>query len=486
MVSAVFKTVGRLNRRRQVRFLPLPDSGGRSDAKMNKPDTNSLSQLPQIETLLQTEELEIWFSRLSRPLVARLAAETIGEVRRAMQGGEDFPGEEAILQAVVRRCLQTSRGRIHHLINATGVVLHTNLGRAPISKAAWRSAEAVNTGFSNLEFDLQTGKRGKRRGIIPDLLSLLVGAQDTLMVNNNAAAVFLILSALAKGREVIVSRGEQVQIGGGFRIPEILAQTGAKMVEVGTTNITRLEDYTAALSPDTAMVLTVHASNFRIRGFTERPGIRELAVEIPDDVLLVVDQGSGTTTERIPGEHSVSHYLSSGADLVSFSGDKVLGGPQAGFIVGKAELIQTLSRHPLNRVFRPGKTIYSLMEEALVARLNRTAEPPVETVLSLPMEELRARGESLLSELPPDAARLVDSTVTTGGGSAPDEHFPSLSIELVADEKPEKMLAALRRLEPPIVGTIVDRKVQLNLATLLPEEVQLVGESLKRLLGGES
>ena len=402
-----------------------------------------------------------------------------------MQGGVAFPGEEAILQALVHRCRETARCRIHHLINATGVVLHTNLGRAPISKAAWRGAEAVNTGFSNLEFDLQSGKRGQRKGIIPDLLSVLVGAEDALMVNNNAAAVFLLLSALATDREVIVSRGEQVQIGGGFRIPEILAQTGARMVEVGTTNITRIEDYTAALSPDTAMVLTVHASNFRIRGFTERPGIRELAASLPDGVLLVADQGSGTTTERIPGEHSVSHYLSSGADLVSFSGDKVLGGPQAGFIVGRQELIQTLSRHPLNRVFRPGKTIYSLMEEALVARLNRAAEPPVEAVLGLPLEQLRVRGETVLAELPPEAARLVDSTVTTGGGSAPDEHFPSLSIELLSQEKPEKLLAALRRMEPPIVGKILDGRVQLNLATLLPDEVQPVADSLKRLLGGE-
>jgi L-seryl-tRNA(Ser) seleniumtransferase len=232
------------------------------------------------------------------------------------------------------------------------------------------------------------------------------------------------------------------------------------------------------------MVLTVHASNFRIRGFTARPGIRELAASLPEGVLLVVDQGSGTTTERIPGEHSVAHYLGSGADLVSFSGDKVLGGPQAGFIVGREDLIRTLSAHPLNRVFRPGKTIFSLMEEALVARLNRTAEPPVEAVLSLPMEELRARGESLLAELPPGSARLVDSTTTTGGGSAPDEHFPSLSIQLPAGEKPERLLAALRQLEPPIIGTIVEGQVQLNLATLLPEEVQVVGQSLKRLLGG--
>jgi L-seryl-tRNA(Ser) seleniumtransferase len=453
---------------------------------MNESASGPLSQLPQVEKLLQREELKHWFPRLSRPLVARLAAGTIEEARARIQAGEAFPGLEPTIQEAAKRCRETSRRRIHHLINATGVVLHTNLGRAPLPPTAWRSAETVNTGFSNLEFDLQTGKRGKRKGIIPELLSILVGAEDALMVNNNAAAVFLILSALANGKEVIVSRGEQVQIGGGFRIPEILAQTGVRMVEVGTTNITRLEDYTRALSPETAMVLSVHASNFRIRGFTSRPGIAELAASLPEEVLLVVDQGSGTTTERIPGEHSVSHYLSCGAHLVSFSGDKVLGGPQAGFIVGKKDLIQTLSRHPLNRVFRPGKTIYSLMEETLVARLNRDAEPPVEAVLNLAREELQGRGETILADLPETAVRLVDSTVATGGGSAPDERFPSLSIELASGEKPESVLAALREMDPPIVGTIEDGRVRLNLATMLPAELPLVAAALKRLLGGKS
>ncbi|MBN2551329.1 MAG: L-seryl-tRNA(Sec) selenium transferase [Spirochaetales bacterium] len=450
---------------------------------MNKPDSASLSRLPQIEKLLQTEELQLWFPRLSRPLVTRLASETIDAIREEVRGGGAVPPIQTIIGAVADRCRQTAGRRIHHLINATGVMLHTNLGRAPISKTAWRSAEAVNTGFSNLEFDLQTGKRGKRKGIIPELLALLVGAEDALMVNNNAAAVFLILSALAKGREVIVSRGEQVQIGGGFRIPEILAQTGANMVEVGTTNITRLEDYTRAFSPDTAMVLTVHASNFRIRGFTARPGIRELAESLPEDVLLVVDQGSGTTTERIPGEHSVAHYLSSGADLVSFSGDKVLGGPQAGFIVGRRDLIRKLAEHPLNRVFRPGKTIYSLMEEALVARLNRDAEPPVEAVLNLSVEELRSRGQALLSDLPPGSVRLVESTVATGGGSAPDEQFPSLSVELLAERRPETLLEILRSGDPPVIGTIVEGRVRLNLATLLPGELESVAAAIRRLSG---
>jgi L-seryl-tRNA(Ser) seleniumtransferase len=448
---------------------------------MNKSASQALSRLPQIEKLLQSPELEPWFSRLSRPFVSRLAAETIEEARQRIQGGEEFPGDEAILRAAVKRCREADGRRIHRLINATGVILHTNLGRAPLGRAAWRCAEAVNTGFSNLEFDLRTGKRGKRKGIIPDLLSILVGAEDALLLNNNAAAVFLILSALAKDREVIVSRGEQVQIGGGFRIPEILEQTGARMVEVGTTNITRVEDYTKALRPETAMVLTVHASNFRIRGFTSRPGIAELAANLPRDVLLVVDQGSGTTTERLPGEQPVTHYLRYGAHLVSFSGDKVLGGPQAGLVVGKKELIQLLSKHPLNRVFRPGKTIYSLMEEILIARLNGEGDPPVQAVLSLCPEELRKRGRSLLKGLPGEAARLVDSTVQTGGGSAPDERFPSVSVELISGEKPQAVLTALREMDPPIIGTIVDGRVQLNLATLLPGEAQTVAEALKRL-----
>jgi L-seryl-tRNA(Ser) seleniumtransferase len=453
---------------------------------MNNSGPQSLSRLPQIEKLLQSGELEPWFSRLSRPLVSRLAAQTIEEARERILAGGEFPGNEAILQAAVKRCREAGRRRIHRLINATGVILHTNLGRAPLDRGAWRSAEAVNTGFSNLEFDLHTGKRGKRRGIIPDLLSILVGAEDALLLNNNAAALFLILSALAKGREVIVSRGEQVQIGGGFRIPEILEQTGAKMVEVGTTNITRLEDYTKALSSETAMVLTVHASNFRIRGFTSRPGVPELAANLPREVLLVVDQGSGTTTERLPGEQPVTHYLRSGAHLVSFSGDKVLGGPQAGLVVGKKELIQLLSKHPLNRVFRPGKTIYSLMEEALIARLNRDGVPPVEAALSLPPQELRKRGRSLLKGLPAEAARLVDSTVQTGGGSAPDERFPSVSVELLSVEKPQAILAALREMDPPIIGTIVEGRVQLNLATLLPGEAGQVAEALKRLSLGNA
>jgi len=443
---------------------------------------DTLTRLPQIETLLQSEELRPWIPRLSRPLVARLAAAAVDLARERIRAGEPFEGTEAVLRNVLDRCREAGTRRIHRVINATGVVLHTNMGRAPLSAAAWRAAAAVNTGYSNLELDLSTGKRGKRNGLVPDLLSLLVGSEGALMVNNNAAAVFLILSCLAADRQVIVSRGEQVQIGGGFRIPEILAHAGAHMVEVGTTNITRLDDYTAALRPETSLVLIVHSSNFRLRGFTSRPSVRDLAAALPEGVLVVVDQGSGTTTERIPGETMVSRYLDSGAHLVSFSGDKVLGGPQAGLIAGRGDLIRTLSRHPLNRVFRPGKTIYSLMERTLVARLNGAEDTPVQAALKLSMEELRQRGETVLAGLPGAVLRLVDSTVTTGGGSAPDEHFPSLSIAVEAAVNPQSVLAALRDRDPPIIGTIGDGGVRLNLATLLPGDIETVREALGSIL----
>lgn len=223
------------------------------------------------------------------------------------------------------------------MLNGTGVILHTNMGRSPLFPEAWDAVRDLNTRYSNLELELQTGKRGVRSGLIPELLRILTGSEAALVVNNNAAAVLLTLSALAKDREVIVSRGQQIQIGGGFRIPEILALSGARLVEVGTTNITTPSDYLSALTERTAFVLVVHTSNFRIRGFASHPSVKVLADQLPPTVGLVVDQGSGVTTERIPGETCVRRYLEDGAHLVCFSADKVLGGPQAGIVLGRQQ-----------------------------------------------------------------------------------------------------------------------------------------------------
>jgi L-seryl-tRNA(Ser) seleniumtransferase len=490
-----------------------------------------LSELPQIERLLSREESKRWFPLLSRPLVSRLASQTVADFRARLKAGQpvvplfkepaasiasqgqsvQHPGgasgkdllERAVAEELVRRCRIVSRKRVVRVVNATGVVLHTNLGRAPLPETVWRSAARTNTGYTNLELNLDTGKRGGRGGIIPDLLSVLVGCEDALVVNNNAAAVLLALSSLGRDKEVIVSRGQQVQIGGGFRIPEILTLSGATLVEVGTTNITTLDDYRAALTENTALVLVVHSSNFAIRGFTSQPSVRELAASLPDGLPLVVDQGSGTTTEEIPGETKVRDYLRAGADLVCFSGDKVLGGPQAGIVAGKRSLIRTLSRHPLNRTVRPGRVIYTLLEEHLIRRLNGRVSGAAEALLSPSPGALRQRGRRVIKNLDSSRVRLVSAPMATGGGSAPDETFPSTAIEIrdavkavaakavAAKAVAEKavaataveVLGALRELDPPIIGTLSGGKVLLNLATVFPSELPYLRKALENLLG---
>ncbi|MEW5816376.1 MAG: L-seryl-tRNA(Sec) selenium transferase [Spirochaetota bacterium] len=453
-----------------------------------------LRSLPQIEKVLQSPVIQRWFPVLSRPLVSRIASSVMDELKASLLQGNNptnglgvySPGAYAfgeVLHAIDSKCREFSRKRIIKVINATGIILHTNLGRTPIAASAWNTAVTVNTGYSNLEFDLSTGKRGQRNGIIPELFSLLLGSEASLVVNNNAAAVFLMLSACAEGKEVIVSRGEQIQIGGGFRLPEILALSRARLVEVGTTNITTLKDYIQAITSQTAMVLIVHTSNFKIRGFTQTPSIDEIANALPGHIILAVDQGSGTTTENIPGEKAVKYYLKHGAHLVSFSADKILGGPQAGVIAGREALVKSLSSHPLMRVFRPGKTIYSILEECLVEKLNDSNLSPVERIISLPLQELKKRGRNVLRGISAAKARLVPSTLSTGGGSAPDETFPSFSIEICIDDKAERVLQLLRENSPPIIGTISDGRVRLNLATIEPEELSRVKAALKEILG---
>jgi L-seryl-tRNA(Ser) seleniumtransferase len=440
--------------------------------------------IPQVEKLLEDPKVSRWFPVLSRPLAARVVSETLDAVRTGIRDSGERPDAAEVLAAVDAACARTAGRRLRNVVNATGVILHTNLGRAPLPQAVWEAAAAVNTGYSTLEMDIGTGRRGRRGGIVPDLVRILTGCEDALVVNNNAAAVLLGLSALAAGREVIVSRGEQVQIGGGFRIPEILALSGARMVEVGTTNITTTEDYERALTPDTALVLVVHPSNFRIRGFTESPGTSALARIMPPGVILAVDQGSGTTTENIRGEEKVRAHLSQGAHLVFFSGDKVLGGPQAGIAAGRADLVRRLAAHPLARALRPGKAVYSLLEELLVERLNGSATGHAERILSLTRAELERMGRRILSKVPAGAARLVASELSTGGGSAPDESVASLSLELTTTRDPQAVLEALRGLPIPVIGTIANGKVRLALATMHGEDERGIAAAIAAVSRG--
>jgi L-seryl-tRNA(Ser) seleniumtransferase len=445
---------------------------------------HKLTTLPQIEVLLETPEVQYYSGCLGRPIVADIIRSTVDKIRQSViKDQAEVPVFSRIMEKIISSCKAVVKGKLQHVVNATGIIIHTNMGRAPLPRDVWKEAEELNCSYSNLELNLATGKRGKRKGLIPALVSRLVEAEDALIVNNNAAAVFLILSAFAKGKDVIVNRGEQVQIGGGFRIPEILAQSGANLVEIGTTNICTEKDYLCAFTERTAMILSVHRSNFTIRGFTSSPSVREIAGIKPEGVLLCVDQGSGVTNEILPGEISVRAHVRNGADLVSFSGDKVLGGPQSGIIAGKKKLIEVLERHPLMRVFRPGKTIYSLLESTLIRKL-KGIDTTVSSALSVTIKDLKNKGRKILRGIDRNKAALVKSTFTTGGGSLPDESFPSLSVVINLDEQPEKTLRALREASPPIIGTISSNKVHLNLATIHTGEVPHVRQQLQQILGG--
>ncbi|RKX79056.1 MAG: L-seryl-tRNA(Sec) selenium transferase [Spirochaetes bacterium] len=440
-----------------------------------------LKGIPQIEKLLQDKKIAHWFPLISRALTTNIVRETIETIRKECLSGTVVPSYSSITERIDKECRKKWRRRIMRVVNATGIILHTNMGRSPIAEETWRSAEAVNCGYSNLEFDLETGKRGGRSGLLPDLFSALVGAESALIVNNNAAAVFLILSVFATGREVIVSRGEQIQIGGGFRIPDILRLSGARLVEVGTTNITTVEDYLGAITENTAMVLKVHRSNFSVHGFTREPSTAELAGALPENVLLAVDQGSGTTGESLPGETGVAEYIRQGAHLVCFSADKVLGGPQAGCIVGKREYIDTLSKHPLMRTFRPGKTIYSLLEDFLIRRLNGEQSKAGES-FGRTLWEMRKIGNRIIRSLGRRFLSITPSTMMTGGGSSPDTIARSLSIELRLPDKPENVSRKLRDLPIPIIGTIDSDCVYLNLATIDSKDVRYIISSLVTLI----
>ncbi len=472
-VLAVFKTVGRV----EAPGGSIPPS---SVTKMNK---EQLANLPQIETLLQEPEIQNWSRRLGRPVVTEAARSVIASIRKSvLQEERELPPLTQIIVELVETCLKIEKDRLQKVINATGVIIHTNMGRSPLPRDVWRETEEINCGYSNLELNLGTGKRGKRKGLIPLLLSKLTGAEDALVVNNNAAAVLLILQTFAVGKEVIVSRGEQVQIGGGFRIPEILAQSGAGLVEIGTTNITTGEDYQRAFTEETSMILSVHRSNFAIRGFTSSPGTAELVRIKPENVLLCVDQGSGVVDESLPGETSVRSHLKDGADLVCFSGDKMFGGPQAGIIVGRKDLISRLEHHPMMRAFRPGKTVYSLLEAILVRRLNGE-ENRTSQALAIEETELKKRGRRLLQGIDRSKASLIDSSFTTGGGTLPDESFPSLSVQLHSELQADRLLKKLRDATPPVIGTISNDAVELNLATIENEDVPHIRALLKEILG---
>jgi L-seryl-tRNA(Ser) seleniumtransferase len=422
-----------------------------------------LRDLPSVDELAADERLA---TTAPRPLLVAAARSALARAREEIQAGAD-PGD--LVDRVESELAAARAARLRRVINATGVIVHTNLGRAPLAGDALERVAAVAAGYSNLEYDVGEGARGSRQDHVAPILRRLTGAEAALVVNNNAGALLLALAALAEGSEVLVSRGELIEIGDGFRIPDVLARSGARLREVGTTNRTRAADYERAVGPETALLLRVHQSNFRVVGFTEQPRLEELVrIGRAHAIPVVDDLGSGVLVE-LEGEPSARDALSAGADLVCFSGDKLLGGPQAGIVVGRADLLDKLRRHPLQRALRADKLTLAALEATLALYLDpkRAArEIPVLRMLGEPLEAVRTRADRL-AEL---VGGEVEQTVgRVGGGALPLAELPSFACAVE-----EELAAPLRDGEPPVIGILRDGRLLLDCRTLSDEEVDEV------------
>ncbi len=416
-----------------------------------------LRDLPSVDELVRG---------LDDALAVAAARELLARAREEIRAGAE-PGD---LPARLREALAAARRpTLRRVLNATGVIVHTNLGRAPLAPAALdRVREAA--GYSNLEYDLSSGSRGSRQDHLAPLLRRLTGAEAAIVVNNNAAAMLLALAALAEGREVVVSRGELIEIGDGFRIPDVLARSGARLVEVGTTNRTRAADYERAIGPETALLLRVHQSNFRVVGFAEQPRLEELAaVARRHELPLLDDLGSGALVE-VEGEPTPAAVLGAGADLVCFSGDKLLGGPQAGIVAGRADLVEKLRRHPLHRALRSDKLTLAALDGTLALTLDRPDEIPVLRMLREPVETVRGRAERLARAV---GGEVEETVARAGGGALPLAELPSFACAVE-----EELATALRLHEPPVIALVRDGRTLLDCRTLTDAEADEVAQAI--------
>ena len=447
-----------------------------------------LRAVPSVERLLQMPAAAALLDQASRPALVAALREVLGAVRAEASRSGVVASPDVILARAGAQLAASRRPVLRRVLNATGIVLHTNLGRAPMAAEARAAVAAVMAGYCNLEFDLDAGARGARTQGIEPLLRELVGAEACVAVNNNAAAMLLALTALAAGGEVIVSRGELVEIGGGFRIPDIIRQGGARLVEVGTTNKTRLADYRDAITPHTRMLLKVHQSNYRIIGFTAAASMAELAgLAREQGLLLMEDLGSGTLLDlrRLgrPHEPTVGESLAGGADLVAFSGDKLLGGPQAGLVVGREAAVAPLRKHPLMRALRLDKMTLAALEATLL--LYRDTDRAVDLVPAMRMlgqdpARLRVRAERLAALLDGADVRVEPTQGYAGGGSLPADAIPSFAVSLALPGVPAETLARrLRDGTPALVGRLAEGRLLLDALTLADAELALVAEAVR-------
>lgn len=468
----------------------------------------ALRALPSVDALAQTVQLRLESSTSRMPSAARLtqvARDVLAQARSALRRGDPVATDlETLASQGIARLSADTIPAPTPVINGTGVIINTNLGRATLSHAAIEAVAAVASGYSALEFDLDHGTRGSRQQPVRALLRDLLGAEDALVVNNNAAAMLVVLSALATQCEVIISRGELVEIGGGFRIPDVLRQSGAHLIEVGTTNRTRPDDFASAITAETALLLSVHPSNYRIVGFTATPPLAELArIAHEHGLPLVHDLGSGALlrTERwgLAHEPMPMESLAAGADLICISGDKLLGGPQAGILAGKAELIARIEHHPLMRAIRIDKMTLAALVATLRSYRDGAAETeiPVWRMIASPVESLKVRADSWASELRGHKvnAQVVRGNSTVGGGSLPGETLPTWHCAIlppdtengVTDTSGDAASALATRLrigKPPVVARVLRDRVLLDPRTVLPEQDATLIHALRNAYSG--
>ena len=461
-------------------------------------DKSLLRHIPKVDSVLDHPLVKVLFGKVPELIVKDAVRLEIDHLRSMVLNGKitDIAGLalERVSTAAAERVLEMDRPRLRRVINATGVVIHTNLGRSPLSEDAIRQVGIAARGYSNLEYDIESGQRGSRDDLVEELLCRLTGAQAATVVNNNAAAVMLLLRTMAAGKAAVVSRGELVEIGGSFRIPDVMEASGARLAEVGTTNRTRLSDYRKGITSDTGLLLKVHTSNYRIVGFAEEASVEELvALGKEHGLPVAVDLGSGCLVDlRDLGlrhsEPTVKETLAQGADVVTFSGDKLLGGPQAGIIVGTKEHLQVIKKNPMKRALRVGKLTLSALESVLKAYLDpATAAGKIPTLrmIATPRDALASRVRRLgkkLSDLPVKIS-TIPSVSRVGGGSLPLEELPTVLLGL----QPQGMSAndlegKLRLQDPPVVGRIAEDKLCLDLRTVASSELKDLERAIRGAL----
>lgn len=467
------------------------------------PFQSKLSEIPSVDRMLAEPDVQAMGEQCDPSLIKDLIRRALAGVREAVAQGELQALDRDALVGVALNSVRDQvedflSSRLKRVVNATGIILHTNLGRAPLPKEAIRQIRETAGGYNNLEIDLESGRRGSRVAIVERLLCHLTGAEAAAVVNNNAAAVLITLNTLALGREVIVSRGQLIEIGDSFRMPDIMARSGARMMEVGTTNRTHLEDVARAISPSTGLLMAIHPSNYQVLGFTSAVSLSELAALGRRHGLPVAhDLGGGVLIDLrqygLPYEPVVSESISAGADVVCFSGDKILGGPQAGILVGREGVIDQIRRNPLMRALRCGKLTYAALEATLKLYLDSKrlvrGHPTLRMLLDS-RTKLRKRGNRLLALARPLAEsgwdlQMQDSVARGGSGSLPLEKIPSVAIALKgpAGRSASELAASLRQHQPPVLGYVREGRVFLDLRALRSDEVRIVADALKALDG---